>query len=281
LLAAISAVPYARAQQSGGEHKPPRILTVVREFLKPGKDGTAHEKTEALFIDAFRRANVSSHYLGMVSLTGRPRALFFEGYDSIEQWRKGQKEFEKAGSAFDRANEADGALLESTDRTVWYFEEEGSFNTSVDLAHVRYFEIERFTLRQGHEADFMEGAKLVKAAYAKSFPDAHWAMYSAIYGMAQPTYVILTPLKSAAEIDHFFANYSKFAEAMGPDGMKRLTELSASGIESSETNLFAIEPKMSYMGDEILNADPEFWRPQAAAAKKAPAKAAEKPKANP
>jgi hypothetical protein len=66
--------------------------------------------------------------------------------------------------------------------------------------------------------------------------------------------------------------------AMGEDGMKKLEELSAASIESSETNLFAFNPKMSYVSDDWVKADPDFWKPKPAAAPAAaPKKPAKKP----
>ena len=55
-----------------------------------------------------------------------------------------------------------------------------------------------------------------------------------------------------------------FAAAMGEDGMKKLDELAAVAIESSESNLFMFNPKMSYVSDDWVKADPEFWKPKAA-----------------
>jgi len=54
--------------------------------------------------------------------------------------------------------------------------------------------------------------------------------------------------------------------------------LSAAAIESSQTNLFAFNPRMSYPADEWVKADPEFWKPKAAAA---PAAAGKKPAEKP
>jgi hypothetical protein len=49
---------------------------------------------------------------------------------------------------------------------------------------------------------------------------------------------------------------------MGAEGMKKLGELSASCIESIEDNLFMINPKMSYVPDDVAKSAPEFWRPK-------------------
>ena len=49
---------------------------------------------------------------------------------------------------------------------------------------------------------------------------------------------------------------------MGPDGLKRLDELAALCIDSEQTNLFEIDPKMSYPPDAFVKADPDFWKPK-------------------
>jgi hypothetical protein len=51
---------------------------------------------------------------------------------------------------------------------------------------------------------------------------------------------------------------------MGEDGMKKLDELVASTIESSLHNLFAFNPRMSYVADEWIKND-DFWKPKAVA----------------
>ena len=141
---------------------------------------------------------------------------------------------------------------------------------------MRYFEITRFQVKQGHDKDWDEILKLVTAAY-KKIPDAHWATYSAVYGSPDTTYIVFNPMKSAAEIDRNFAVGKEFEAAMGEEGMKKLAELSAAAIESSQTNLFVFNPRMSYPADEWIKADPEFWKPKAAAAPAAAKKPAEKP----
>ena len=52
-------------------------------------------------------------------------------------------------------------------------------------------------------------------------------------------------MKSASEIDAEFASDKQFEAAMGEDGMKKMEELEAACVESRQTNLFVIDPKMS------------------------------------
>jgi len=268
------------AQEKSGAMMPPKILAASREYTKPGKSGMQHDKTESLFVQAMMHAKAPTHYLAMESLSGKSRALFFTGYDSFEAWEKDMHSVEKNPAlmaALDHAGEVDGDLLSEIDSTVLAFRGEYSLRPEVDIAHTRYFEISSWQVKQGHDKDWDEIVKLVKAAYDK-MPDAHWAAYQAVYGFPDTTYIIFNPMKSLSEVDKNFASSKEFEAAMGEDGMKKLSELSAAAIESSQTNLFAINPRMSYPNEEWVKADPEFWKAKAAApgAKKAAEKADDK-----
>jgi hypothetical protein len=263
---------------------PPKVLVIMREFLKPGRSGTPHEKSESAFIQAFTAAKWPTQYLALESLTGKSRALFFTGYDSFDAWEKDNQATAKnaaLSAALSRAAVADGDLLDSSDESAWVYREDQSLHAATDIPHMRYFAIELFHVRPGHEKDWGDAVKLVKDAYEKSVPDAHWAMYEAIYGVPAGTYIVITPMKSAAEIDQEFEKSAKFMAAMGADGMKRLSELSSSAIESMETNLFSFSPEMSYVGEGWIKADPDFWKPKRAARPAAaPKKTEEKPAAS-
>jgi hypothetical protein len=272
----------AVAAQASGDHAPPKVLSITREWVKPGRTGAIHEKTESLFVQTFARAKWPTHYIGMESLSGKSRALFFTGYDSFEAWEKDNAaEAQNAAfsAAFAHAALVDGELLDAFDQSLWSYDEDDSNSGGVNIATMRYFEIERFQIRPGHEEEWIQIMKLVKPALMKGMPDDHWAMYVAAYGIPQPTYIVLTPMKSATEIDRTFAQGAKFVAAMGADGMKKLSELSAVAIESSETNLFSFNPRMSYVGEDWAKADP-FWKTmpaKPAAAKKSEEKPSAKP----
>lgn len=245
--------------------QPPKVLTITREFLKPGRSGEAHKKTEAAFVQAMSSAKWPTHYLAVTSFTGRPRALFFTGYDSMAAWEKDVKDAEKnvtLSAALDRASMADGDLLSDVDSATFLYREDYSLNAPVDIPHMRYFEISQYHVKPGHDKEWDEGMKLVLKAYQK-MPEMHFACYQVLYGTHDGTYLFFTPLKSATDIDKEVAENKDFEAAMGEDGMKRLAELSGSSVEWSETNLFAFEPAMSYVAPEWIKADPEYWAPKA------------------
>jgi hypothetical protein len=208
-------------------------------------------------------AKATDHYFALDSLSGPSRTLFLSGYDNFAAWEKIQREEQANGTlsdALDSAGQADGDLLQSYEASTYVLNKEQSNAGADGLVGARYFEIEVFRIKSGHEADWDAIVKMVIPALAKANPDDHWAMYDRVYG-GPFIAVVMRPLKSAAEIDQSFASDPKFAAALGADGMKKLSELSAAAIESSENNLFAINPRISYVSAETMAADPTFWKP--------------------
>ena len=82
-------------------------------------------------------------------------------------------------------------------------------------------------------------------------------------------------MKSLAEVDTGMTESKKFVDQLGADGMKKVSELTAACVQDVQVNLFAFNPKMSYVADAWVKADPTFWRPMMAP--KAAAKPAAKP----
>jgi hypothetical protein len=262
----------AIAQEAQKPNMPPKVLVISREFVKPGRTGAMHDKTEAAFVQAFASQNWPTHYLAVDSLSGKPRSLFLIGYDSFDAWEKDALAVQKntaLNAALQRAGLTDADLLADMDGATFQYREDLSLRPGTDLPHMRYFEISRFQIRPGHEKDWERLVKLVAAAWDKT-PDVQWATYEVAYGSADGTFIVFTPRKSGAEIDHAFTEGKDFESAMGEDGMKQLRELSAAAIESSESNLFAFNPRMSYVSAEFTKADPDFWgvKPAVAHAKK-------------
>ena len=280
-LLAGSAITLTAQASADGVMPPPKVLVIFREFLKPGKAGSPHEKTESAFVQAFTAAKFPTHYITVDSMSGQPRSLFLVGYDSFAAWEKDNKATEKnaaLSAALDKAAVADGDVLASSDGSALTYHEDYSLRANVNIAQYRYFEISRFVVKPGHEKEWDDLVKMYVDGYSKASPNALWATYSSMYGQDNGgVYVVFTPLKSLAEVDAEIADGKKFEAAMGADGMKRISELTAACLQSSATNLFAFNPKLSYAADEWIKADPTFWKPKPAAvpAKKPEAKPAQ------
>lgn len=270
----------AQAQSPMG---PPKVLVIGREFVKPGKGGTLHEKTEAAFVQAAERAKWQEHYLTVTALTGQSRALFLFGYDSLEAWEKDMQATEKNAAfvaALDRANIADGELLSSVDTGTFLYRDDLSYGKPENIAQMRYFSTILVQLRPGHTGEYEELMKLWNGARARANVDDHFATYQ-IYagGSSLYTYLSFSPLKSVAGLEaRNAANAKAVDEALGEEGRKKRADLISSSVESVARQLFIFSPKMSYPPEEWVKADPDFWKPKPVKAPAAAAPSAEKAK---
>jgi len=257
---------------------PPKVLQIIREEVKVGK-GPAHEKNEAGYPLALKKAKWPTHYLAMTSLTGRSEAWFLTRYDSFEAFEKEEQAFEKNAALrgeTDRLDEKDAEFVSGSRSLVALYREELSYQTGVNISQMRYFRIYTFRVRPGHEGDFADAVKIVRAAYEKAKVEVHWTVYQISSGMPGPTFLVFVPTKSLKEVDVLLAAAPKIQEAEGEEGQKKLQKLAAEGYLTTESNIYAFNPKMSYVSKEVAAGDPDFWTPKRMAAKPAAGGAAQK-----
>jgi hypothetical protein len=242
----------------------PKVLVIEREFVKPGRSGSMHEKSEAAFVNAMKAAKWPTHYLAAEAMSGRPRVLFMIGYPSFDAWEKDNEAMEKNAvltTAFEKASYNDADLLTDYNQNIFVLDSENSLRPG-DGVHARYFEITHFRVKPGHRREWMEAVKLYRDAYDKAVPDAHWALYSSAYGENNGgDYLVISTVKSLSEDDANEADGKKVREALGPDGMKRAEELTAACLELSESNLYHVNPRMSYADETWMKAD-DYWKPK-------------------
>jgi hypothetical protein len=244
----------------------PKILVISREYTKPGKDGPPHQAVEGAYPRTLAGAKSPNHYLAAVSLSGPPRVFFFHGYDSYAEWVQGS-----SGATTDptlaatlaRTTAADGDLLSSKDYTVWAKRDDLSLDPGFRVG-TRVEVIIQYLVRPGHGQEFEDLVKLYTDGY-KGVSGMHWGTYEEIYGPPGNAFLVIITHKSAAELDAEDDNDKKFVENLGPEGLKKLALLEASCLESKQTDLFFIDPKMSYPTEGMQKADPEFWKPSRAA----------------
>lgn len=263
LIGGVSGLPAARAQETAKVPPPPKVLVIDIEWLKPGRGGSGHQKTENAFILANQKAKVPIHYLALEALSGPPRSLFFFSYDSFAAMEK-ERQQEMSDTALtadiDRAYAEDGELLSSTARNIFTLRDDLMAEPGVAIATMRYMQITRVTVRPGHQADWEEYLKMLRSNLDKTQPGRHVALYQSAFGWENGgIWLLITPMKSLSEVDEANANSAKFIQNMGDTNMKRYRELAGLAIESSQRNLYAFNPEMSYVQDEWVTADP-FWK---------------------
>lgn len=261
----VAAPKTAAAQeQAAGITPPPKVAEIITEVIKPGQEGSPHAKTESAFPKAFADAHWQQHYFAMDALSGRGgRTLFFIAYDSLAGMQKDVEGTEKdatLSAALDRARVADGALLQSYDTSAYALRNEISLRAGVKIEEMRYFEITTFNVRSGHRQDWDTLAKGYMSAYEK-IPGPHWAAFEKVYGdqNSGARFLLVTPMKSLAEADQEMDDNKQVISILGADQMKKLEDLAATTIESSDTQVYQINPKLSYPPDAWVKADPAFW----------------------
>jgi hypothetical protein len=266
---AVILAPVLNAQNAP-EDGPPKVLVIHREYLKPGKGGQLHERSESAFVHAFAEAKSPYHYFALDSLSGPSRSLFLFAYDSFADWEKETAAIRTnpaLGEKLDQATLTDGELLTGYDAGAMMLRPDLSLNKgSIDGA--RYFEITSFVIKPGHVHEFTELAKLYIETYRKIAPQTHWDTFEVMYGSPVPTtaggevFLVFNLMKSLAETDKSVQDSDKFASELGASGMQKVSELSAASIQLSTTNLFAINPRESNPPSEWIKKDPGFWKVQ-------------------
>jgi hypothetical protein len=266
---AAALCPTLNAQNST-EDGPPKVLVIHREYLKPGKGGALHERSEGAFVHALADSKSNSSYFALDSLSGPSRSLFLFAYDSFADWEKqtAATRSNKAVSAkLDQATLNDGDLLASYDSAAMMLRPDLSLNQgSIDGA--RFFEITTFVVKPGHTHDFTELAKMYIEAYRKVAPETHWDTFELTYGNPTPgtaggaVFLVINTMKSLAETDKSMQDSDKLSSELGAGEMKKISELTAASIEATGTNLFAINPRESNPPGEWVKKEPGFWKAQ-------------------
>jgi len=268
-----SVAPVSAADAPIGT-KRPKVMTILREEVKPGR-GPAHEKNEAGWPAALRKANNKGYYLAMA---GGGEAWFLNPYESfaaVEAQSKSDAANVPLTADLDRLWAQDGEMLSKTSSVITVLNEDLGYRADWDVAKMRYYSVTVVRLQPGYGRDFEQLRKLVNAAHDKAKVDERWSVYEVVAGAPDDTYIFFSPLASLAEWDKYEAMHGKeYQEALGEDGRSRLREFNRNAVKSSETKLFEFSTKMSYLPKELTDRDPDFWTPKPAPAP--PAKKDEK-----
>jgi hypothetical protein len=275
LSLAVVGSSFAAAQEMQG---PPKVLQITREFVKPGKAGALHDKSESRFVAAMTAAKWPTHYFALNSLSGKSRALYLAGYPSFKAWEDDYMATMKNGqlsAELEKDSQADGELLDGLDQFVFTYDEDLSYRPNTTLAPARLMEVWSVHIKPGHRKEWHELLNLLIETHKKAGTSAHWATYELAYG-GDDGFVLFSDDKSMADIDTGYAEDKQFHDALGEDGLKRLRELEADSIQDADSELFGINPKQSYPPEAWVQADPDFWKPKPEAPAK-PATEAKKP----
>ncbi len=261
LLPKLAFVVAPALLAQSGPMPPPPLMLFVREEVKPGH-GAGHAATESAWTRALTKGKSKDHYMGMTALTGPSEAWFILGYASYADWESKQNEFEKneaLKAEVDKIALQDGDHLSGTRTMLGALRKDLSYGPPVEIGKMRYMRIRTFRVKQGQGKAFEEGVKMALAGYGKSGYAASFAFYEIAAGTGSPTYLVLRPHKSLAELDGMVASEKAFQEALGEDGQKAMQKVFIDTVNVVETQLFAFSPKLSFPAPFVVASDPGFW----------------------
>ena len=257
----------AIAQQSA----PPPVMGISREAIKEGRSA-AHEKVEMDYARAFRKANLSNHYLALDTMSGPSEVWFLEAFPSFAAVEQMEKDTQKPPmkSDLEMLDSRDGELRASSRNMYAVYRKELSYRPDkINIGKARYFMITSLRVRLGKQAEFMNGAKMVLGGYEKSNSDMPMVAYEVIAGAPDGLFLFMSPMESLKTLDGEEAREKAFMEALGPENAAQLLKGTGDVFNSMESSLFSVNPRMSYVSKEVEDVDPGYWRPKPAATKPA------------
>jgi hypothetical protein len=244
-----------------GVNPPPKYIYLTNIAIKPNMTGAfiANESSE---VQAEHAAKAPINYFGMINITGSPRALFFAGFNSFADMQKQHDQGmadSKLQDSLKAADAAEASALSDAHGSIYKYRDDLSLNSALDISQQRFFDITVFHIHSGHYQDWEHLVKLYEKAYS-AIPNSHWSMFEKQFGEdSDRTFILVTPIKSLAEEDQFQIDGDSLPKAVGGDQLQMMRELGSETIESSESDLYAIVPEISYVPDSWLTASPDFW----------------------
>ena len=251
------------AQHDAGQAQgPSKYLFLENDELKPNTS-FAYAKSQAEEVQAMRESKAPEHFVGMWGITGANHVLYLHGFDSFADLQKGHETtfaMPKMMDAMKTAEAGQAPLVANEHDSIYSFEKELSLNTDLDLSKMRFMRILLFHVRSGHDQDFRRLAKLFVKAYQSALPEARWAMFQKMYGVGSDnTYILVTPMEALGYVDGIVSSDKKFSEGVGQEQLQTLMSSLDAAVESSESDLFAFDPGLSYVPDSWLTSSPDFW----------------------
>src|SRR5881296_3158009 len=137
----FASTSFQAAAQQPMNTSPPKVLAVFREDVKASRNG-AHEKLEAGYVAALRKANWPVYGIALTPVAGPNDAWFTTGYDSFEAWENDRRASDKNAELsreFERLDALDAEFRTNQRSFVALLREDLSYHPNIDLAHVHYF----------------------------------------------------------------------------------------------------------------------------------------------
>ena len=249
-------VPGARAQTVTPTPETgvtPNVLLLYSAETVPGRE-MDYSRKEAEIAASYEEKKIPVYWLAMTSLTGTPRVLYFEGFDSF-----GDVETTEGVIRDVLATRSDIVGMQQEllsylngSHTVLAFRRDdlGYRMNKADLAKARYVRVTQVQLKTGTDADFAEAVKTVRHFYETNDVDAPWVIYQVDSGMAMPAYLQIQPMQSLKEMDDAYDRAKNSPVVPAGSVRQKLIQALQSSLATAEAETYSVSLKMSHLAPE-------------------------------
>lgn len=246
---------------------PPQVLRIVRQTIKPGA-AAEHEKTGANVARGVARARYPANFLALSALSGVPETWIIESHDSFASVEAASTFIENTPAVkwwLGQSEAQSGSNLAEVRRLLAIFRPDLSYLSdqfAQNMPKMRYMSVVLVRLLPARDSDFAGAVHMVKEAYEKSGSDQPLVVYQIISGAPGPSYLFFAPMVSLKAMDDAPARGKAMRDALGEDNAAKALKTSAEVTAASESFLFALNPRLSYVSKEFAAVDPDFWTPK-------------------
>lgn len=255
--ASSTAAAQDQSQQPTG---PSKYLYITNDIVRPGQANDFY-KAEANDVQALRAAHAPSHYIAAVPISGSNDVVFIHGFDSFDELQKNHDQtmaMTQLVSTLRTNGATEAPMLSDHYTSIYTYRPELSLPKG-KVEDARFLEVTVYHIAPGHHRDFESIAKVFMKALENN-PNANWATFEKMYGHdSDDTFAVISLMKSLSDVDQEIADNAKLPDAMGKDQMQLTMEMGSNVIKSSEQDLFAINPQISYVPDKWVSDSPDYW----------------------
>jgi hypothetical protein len=247
--------------------EPPRVLRITRQTVKPGR-AAAQERIGTLAAHAMARTKYPANVLALSSVSGEAEVWILESHESFASVEEADAFVERTAAlkwSLGQYDAQNGELVSGVRRLLAVYRKDLSYHgeqLAQDLPKMRYLSMVMVRLHPARDAEFSDTVKLVTGTYEKIKSDQPLVIYQVVSGAPGPAYLFFSPMVSLKTMDEAPARGRAIRESMGEENAATMLKTSAAVTAASESFLFTLNPRMSYVSKEFAAGDPEFWIPK-------------------
>jgi hypothetical protein len=248
LLGVMGACAFAQ-----GPTDPPPIVELVR---KPGFSNQA--------IRPYNEAQAKVNVVGMTTVTGLPESWLLEAHYSFASVEDTDRALDAAGAFWStgRGDAAQDDVLAPAHTLLLRYQPDLSYRPDQAIRmfpRARYFHVTIYRVRSATDAEFQQMVNLRRASLDSVNLDRPDLAYDVISGAPSGTYIFLSPLVALRAMDEGVPNTPVYAQSIAEARAKAKAGTPAADI-SREHLLLRVEPRLSFVSDEFVDGNREFWR---------------------